>query len=304
MNKYKVAVLMASFNGIAWLPDQLKSIMNQRDVEISLYVSDDFSQDGSFDYLQQLALQDKCINLLPRSAKFGAAGKNFYRLIQDVNISDYDYVAFADQDDIWNQDKLIRHISLMHKYGVDGVSSSVVAFWNNRKKKLINKSHPQRELDYLFESAGPGCTFLMTPWLVNELKRLLNDSSSNSREVALHDWLAYAVCRASGRKWLIDPIPTVQYRQHTHNVIGANAGVKAKLSRIRKMSNGWYRREVLKVVQVCSEVSDNPLLKRLNDYLSQSDIRSRFGLLSFVCEARRSFSDRVFLAFSILVGLF
>jgi len=72
----------------------------------------------------------------------------------------------------------------------------------------IHKSQPQREFDYLFESAGPGSTFLMTPWLFNTLKCLLNDASSIAHEVDLHDWLTYAVCRASVRKWLI---PVHQY---------------------------------------------------------------------------------------------
>lgn len=307
MVKYKVVVLLASFNGLAWLSSQLNSILNQLEVEVLLYISDDFSQDGSYSYLQQCALQDPRVHLLPQITKFGSAGKNFYQLIRDVDISGYDYVAYADQDDVWQQDKLISHIRLMQEHAVDGVSSNVLAFWSNGKRKLINKSQPQRALDYLFESAGPGCTFLMTPWLVNKLKILLNHSSSIAREVALHDWLAYAVCRASGRKWLIDSSPSVQYRQHSNNVLGANSGAKAKLARINKLANGWYRGEVLKIVKVCSTISNYPenhFLNQLHNCLKQSNLKSRFGLLKFVGEARRSLFDRLFLAFCILIGLF
>lgn len=302
--KYKVVVLLASFNGLAWLPSQLMSILNQVDVEVSLYISDDFSQDGSYRYMQQFASQHPLVHLLPQISKFGSAGKNFYRLIRDVDISGFDYVAFADQDDVWDLDKLIRHIDLLKKHGVEGVSSNVMAFWPNGKKRLINKSQPQRAYDYLFESAGPGCTFLMTPWLVNELKHLLNDASNIAHEVALHDWLAYAVCRSLGRKWLIDPMPSLQYRQHSHNVLGANSGTKAKLARIKKMADGWYRGEILKVVNVCCTISDDQRLNQLGDSLIHKGLKSRFGLLSFVSEARRSLLDRAFLAFSILIGLF
>lgn len=307
MIKYKVAVLLASFNGLAWLPSQLKSILNQLEVEVSIFISDDFSQDDSYAYLQGCSLLDPRVHLLPRITKFGSAGKNFYRLIRDVDISGYDYVGYADQDDIWQQDKLISHIMLMQENEVDGVSSNVLAFWNNGKRKLINKSQPQRALDHLFESPGPGCTFLMTPWLVNTVKSLLNNSSSIAREVALHDWLAYAVCRAAGRKWLIDTRPSVQYRQHSHNVLGANSGAKAKLARINKMADGWYRGEVLKVVKVCSEISGQTEIQQLNQIytcLKHSNLKSRFGLLRFVKEARRSLIDRLFLAFSILASLF
>lgn len=306
MSKFKVAVLMASYNGLAWLPSQLKSIMNQSGVEVTLYISDDCSQDGSNVYLQQFSLQNLRVNLFSQTIRSGSAGGNFYRLIREVNITDYEYVAFADQDDIWEHDKLIRHINLLKKHGVEGVSSNVMAFWPDGKKKLIKKSQPQRELDYLFESAGPGCTFLMTPWLVNELKQVLSDSSSSTiaNSVALHDWLAYAVCRASGRNWFIDSSPSIQYRQHAHNVIGANIGTKAKLVRFRKMSDGWYRNEVSKVVQVCMTISDNPDLEKLYKYLTANGLIGKLGLLSFVCKARRGFYDRIFLALSILFGVF
>lgn len=304
MAKFKVAILMASYNGLVWLPEQLDSILNQQNVDVSLYVSDDLSQDGSYEYLQHISEHDGRVHLLPLTNKFGSAGKNFYRLIQDVDVSDYDYIAYADQDDIWNLDKLTHHIKLIQQHDLDGVSSNVLAFWANGKQKLINKSKSQRELDYLFESAGPGCTFLMTPWLVAKLKYLLTDSSSVAREVALHDWLAYAVCRASGRKWLIDEIATVQYRQHVSNVLGANSGFNAKINRMKKISEGWYRQEVLKVVNVCLTLSTNNSISYLSECLTGLTFKARFSLLSFVCKARRSFTDRIFLAFCILVGLF
>jgi rhamnosyltransferase len=300
----KIAVLMASYNGLAWLPEQLDSILNQQNIDVSLYISDDFSQDGSYEYLQQRSAQDGRVQLLPLTNKFGSAGRNFYRLIQDVDVSDYDYIAYADQDDIWDLDKLIRHVKLIQLHRLDGVSSNVMAFWPNGKQKLINKSKPQREFDYLFESAGPGCTFLMTPWLVAKLKYLLTAPFSIAREVALHDWLAYAVCRASGRKWLIDEIPTVQYRQHMSNVLGANSGVSAKINRIKMISEGWYRQEVLKIINVCLTLSSNNSFSHLREYLTNLSFKTRFSLLSFVGEARRSFTDRIFFAISILVGLF
>ena len=70
------------------------------------------------------------------------------------------------------------------------------------------------------------------------------------------------------------------------------------------MSDGWYRNEVSKVVQVCMTISDNPDLKKLHKYLTANGLIGKFGLLSFVCKARRGFYDRIFLALSILFGVF
>lgn len=302
--KLNVKVLLATFNGSAWIHEQLDSILRQIDVDVVIYVSDDFSDDSTRAILEEFAKHDPRIQFLPKTQKFGSAGRNFYRLILDADLSSCDYVAFADQDDIWGQDKLIRHVKLMQKNDIDGVSSNVIAFWPDGKSKLIDKAQPQRELDFIFESVGPGCTFLMSPSLVGEVKKLLNDSTSLANQVTLHDWLVYAVCRASGKKWLIDSTPSLQYRQHDKNVVGANSGLKAKLVRFKKISNGWYRGEVLKILKISYQLSNNPNLLTISSLLEKPDLLSRFKLLRFIPQARRKISDRVFLALMIVFGLF
>jgi len=300
----KIAVLMATYNGGTFLAEQVQSILNQVDVSVTVFVSDDSSSDGSRALIQSLANADKRIILLPEIDAMRAAGKNFYRLISAVDVSAYDYVAFSDQDDVWNYNKLSRHVELIQKHGVDGVSSNVMAFWPDGKQKLINKSQPQRELDFLFESAGPGCTFLMTPRLINEVKKLLLDLSSPASQVVLHDWLVYAVCRASGKKWLIDSVPSLQYRQHAHNVVGANNGFKAKLVRFRKITEGWYRSEVLKIVRISCDLSGSSQLEVFKMRLMSSRLLARLRLLKFIPQLRRKRSDRVVLALMVVLGLF
>lgn len=300
----KVAVCLAAYNGIFYLHEQLTSILMQSDIAVTLFVSVDSSSDGTEAWIESQAQKDSRIEVLQLGEYFGNAAGNFYRLIKEVDFSNFDYISFADQDDIWQNDKLIRHIRLIRKNNVDGVSSNVIAFWPNGKTKLIDKSQQQRELDYLFESAGPGCTFLMTPWLVSEAKKLLIDSSSVASQVALHDWLVYAVCRASGKKWLIDSNISMQYRQHGKNVVGANSGLKAKLGRLKQISNGWYRQEVLKVLDVSCSLSNDHQLQTLKKILQTPGLKSRLSLLTYVQKTRRRFYDRLILGIMILIGLF
>ena len=300
----KVLVLLATFNGIHYIKNQLDSILLQKHVNLFISISDDYSNDGTYEFLLELSSKDYRIKLNPLDKTFCSAGKNFYRLILDADLHNFDYVSLADQDDIWQQDKLIRHIELMKKNNVHGVSSNVIAFWPDGKTKLIDKAQPQRELDFIFESAGPGCTFLMTPWLVNKVKQLLVDESNAANQINLHDWLLYAVCRASGKDWHIDQTPTLQYRQHDKNVVGANSGIKAKLARLKKISNGWYRAEVLKILAVTSQLSDGPKLIKISGLLEKKDFLSRLKLLQFIPQARRKRSDRIFLALMIIFGLF
>ena len=304
MSRPRVIVLMATFNGLDWLPEQLNNILNQVDVDISVIISDDKSPDASCEFIKKMVGSDNRITLLSRAQKFGSAGKNFYRLIQDVDLGNCDYIAFSDQDDIWEVDKLIRHVELMRQHQADGVSSNVMAFWPNGKEKLLVKSQSQKELDYLFESAGPGCTFLMTPWLVNKVREQLLDANSPAKDVALHDWLTYAVCRANGRHWVIDEQPSVRYRQHGNNVVGANVGVKAAWVRLLKIKQHWYRNEVLKVAEVSQKILNDSKVDELVQLLRSNSFFARFKLLKFVPQARRSTVDRMALAFAIVVGLF
>lgn len=301
---FNVAVFLATHNGLKWITDQIDSIANQEMVNVTMYLSDDASQDGTYDYVNNRSEYDTQLKVLSHKLSFESAGRNFYRLITDVNIKGFDYIAYSDQDDIWEADKLIRHIQLARQYDADGVSSNVVAFWPDGKKRLIDKARSQTEFDYLFESAGPGCTFLMTPWLVNKVREQLLDDTSPAKCVTLHDWLTYAVCRAHGRKWVIDSQPSVRYRQHDSNVIGANVGLKAKWTRLQKIRQGWYSKEVAKIAQVCNGIAPNNTTNKLMFLLNSKNYFSQLKLLVYVPKARRSLVDRCLLATSIVLGLF
>lgn len=300
-----VAVLLATFNGLNWLSAQVNSLLEQAEVNVRLFISDDMSTDGTWKWLQELAAQDNRVTLLPQTRKFGSAAANFYRLILDADITQCDFIAFSDQDDVWELDKLSRQIRILGQGGFDGISSNVTAFWLSKPPANIIKSQAQRELDYLFGSAGPGCTYLMTPWLVGELRKLLIDPTSCASDVALHDWLAYAVCRAAGRLWHIDDVPTVRYRQHEANELGANHGLRAKVTRLKMLKGGWYRSEVLKILNVCMLIKPcDPEFAALLRILRGDGVIKRVQLLSYVNRARRRTIDRVALTAAILFFLF
>lgn len=298
-----IAVLLASYNGEKWLMEQLDSILKQEKVNVTIFVSDDKSTDNTFSNIEKIQSEKDNIKILPDIEKKGNAGKNFYRLILDVSFEGYDYIAFSDQDDIWDTDKLNRHIELLKKYDADGVSSDVTAFWPDGSQKLIVKSQRQRKFDYLFESAGPGCTFLMTPRLVAKVKDVLRDVPA-AKAVTLHDWLTYAVARASGLKWIIDSRPSILYRQHSHNVVGANTSLQAKWIRIKKMREGWYRQQVAAVSQVAYAINHKPEIGTLLSILPSTSWGSRLRLLRYAWHGRRSVFDRWALMVSILLGLF
>jgi rhamnosyltransferase len=122
---------------------------------------------------------------------------------------------------------------------VDAYSSNVIAFWGNGREVFVDKSQQQCRWDFLFEAAGPGCTYVLKVEVVEKFKELLVAKRTEVREIGLHDWFIYAFTRANGYKWIIDPKPSMAYRQHAINQVGANVGWRAFQARMNRILGGW-----------------------------------------------------------------
>ena len=287
-------ILLATHNGERWLLDQLESIRVQKSVDVKLLASDDDSKDAT---LQILKAEDPSCIFLP-SIKIGSAAQNFFRLLREVDLTAIHCVALSDQDDIWDVDKLSSAIKMLEETNADGYSSNVTAFWANGKTNLIDKAQPQREFDYMFESAGPGCTFVLTQKLALQLQQFLIQNQQACKDVALHDWFIYAFARTNGCKWVIDKQPHMQYRQHDNNVVGANVGLQAKLTRWKKLRAGWLHTQAILLADIIG-YSDNWVIKRLK----RNNFIDKLVLIINISKFRRKFIDRLALALSFLVGI-
>lgn len=233
-------VLLAAYNGMEWIAEQVSSILDQENVSVKLLISVDSSTDGTESWVADLAESDPRVEFLAHGEKFGGAARNFFRLIKDSSAEDYDYVAFADQDDIWSVQKLIHAADTLSKLCADGYSGNVTAFWPDGRERLVVKSQFQVEYDYLFEAAGPGCTYVFTHELFLQLKKHIVGKYAEVQGVTLHDWYCYAFSRSQGYKWVIDDNSYMRYRQHSNNQVGVNSGLKAFKSRLFKVFDGWW----------------------------------------------------------------
>jgi len=77
---------------------------------------------------------------------------------------------------------------------LDAYSSDVTAFWEDGREEVIVKSQPQTKYDYLFEAAGPGCTYVLTAFSLSQFKQFLLDNPK-ADDFKLHDWPIYAFYR-------------------------------------------------------------------------------------------------------------
>jgi rhamnosyltransferase len=296
----QIAVLFAAYNGMRWIEEQLGSILRQQDVAVTVFISDDQSTDGTWGWCKEISAREPRVVVLPVSSeRFGGAAKNFFRLVKDVDFSDFDYICYADQDDIWLSDKLINAHRLVVAKDASAVSTNVVAFWSDGREQLIDKAQPLRKFDYLFEAGGPGCSYVLKVTDALLFKRFLIGHWDDANEVALHDWLTYAWFRANGLRWVIDPLPSLRYRQHGGNQMGANDGFSAVFRRLRLLRSGWYRGEIRKIAHLVGPFTSN----RPEAVISKNGL-SRTFILRNISETRRKPMDRGVLFLSVLLGLY
>ncbi|QWD73282.1 glycosyltransferase [Polynucleobacter sp. UB-Raua-W9] len=282
-----VAVLLAAFNGSLWLKEQIDSILLQQDIDITLYISVDKSSDGTEALVDRMSSDDKRIQALPHGEYFGGAGANFFRLLKSIDLAQYDFVALSDQDDIWSLNKVTNAVAALKANHAEGYSSNITALWPNGKNLLINKAQKQVKWDFLFEAAGPGCTYVLTKKFAIELQKFIATNWDAVNRISLHDWLIYAYARANGYRWFIDPYSSLLYRQHANNQVGANVGLSAFLVRAKKVLNGWGLNQSLLIA--------NAVGLGTSPFVSSWSKGNRLGYLSLTShfwQCRRRLKDK------------
>jgi rhamnosyltransferase len=294
MNK-QVLVLMATHNGIQWLEEQLNSILFQEGVEVSILASDDASSDKTYEYLKS----NSDVRLMPGRGPHGSAGANFFYLLKHADFSGHDFIALSDQDDIWSNKKLERALYCLAAHGCDGYSANVTAFWADGREVLVEKAQIQKEWDFLFQSAGPGCTYVMSALLAKKIQDVLRANPQIAKEICFHDWFIYAWTRANGFKWFIDDTSVMRYRQHDTNVFGVNSGMAVGKHRIEKIKSGWYRGQVVAIAKVCGIESHALVYKVLRKNCS-----GRLALALNAHKFRRRYRDALVLALISMMGWF
>ena len=293
----RILVLLATYNGESFVEEQLNSIIHQSSVNVSLLIRDDCGNDGTLDFCKVFAKQHQNVHILNHGDKRLGSANNFFTLLKSVT-DDFDYVALADQDDIWLKDKLKRAVEKLQIQNADCYSSDVVAFFPNGKQQYIKKSYPQKRFDYLFESPGPGSTFVMRQEFVGYLVDFIKKNQSHIQKIGHHDWFIYAFARSSGYSWVIDDYPGLLYRQHSANERGANKGIKQKFRRFKNLFLGDGVLQAQQILETL-RLAPNSAIKNIN-----FSVLGKMKLLTTPFCFRRKKTDSVLFFIVIFLSIF
>lgn len=234
INNKPIAILLGVYNGSKYLANQLDSLINQTNQDWTLYIRDDFSTDNSCEIISRYCAQYPNIFLIKDNKGNLRCRDNFFQLLEVV---DSDYYMFCDQDDIWLPTKIDLTFAKMKENEILNKEKPVVIFTD-----LIVVDENLNELSGSFWNYTK-----INPWIINKFEYLsvcnlmtgctmmLNRKGYYtmlpiSNKAVMHDsWIALKVVAAGG---IIDFViePTILYRQHENNVIGAKEINKHYLS--------------------------------------------------------------------------
>ena len=197
MQKQKLAILLATYNGAEYLRELLDSLFLQQEKGWDLIISDDCSKDNTPAILHEYAARyPERVFLLENNTSSGSSKNNFFRLMQSAD--GYDYLMFSDQDDVWKPDKVAYTLQAM------------------KELESGDRDVPCCALEQLvIQNAITGCTMMINAAL-REKALLPADMGS----IRMHDAWCGLWAAAVGRIGFL-PEQTIYYRQHGMNVVGA-----------------------------------------------------------------------------------
>ncbi|WP_159795626.1 glycosyltransferase family 2 protein [Streptococcus halichoeri] len=215
----KINILMSTYNGEAYLTQQIQSIQNQTVTDWKLLIRDDGSTDQTPEIIKAFEAQDSRIQFINRDDRqnFGVI-KNFYTLLK---YDQADIYCFSDQDDVWLKDKLETQLSAFTN---QPAQLPVMVYMDlkvvDQDLNVLNESmirsqsaHPNTKLvQELTENAVTGG--------VSAINHALAQRWTRYDGLIMHDWYLALLATALGKLIYIDQ-PGELYRQHANNVLGA-----------------------------------------------------------------------------------
>jgi rhamnosyltransferase len=250
----RVAILLATYQGEAFLEDQLRSLQKQNFKKFHVYIKDDGSTDGSLKIIDQYTHTDPRFRGMPetRSPKPDGVITSFFKLLRYAHSQGpYEMYSFCDQDDLWNPLKTDESLELIRQ--IESHSPQPVAVYSD----LLLFSNPQqipmesmaRKMRFQPQPSWPtlavqnkvtGCSLSFNSKCA---ERVLEKEAWARKYALMHDhWVA---CVALTQGTLIKKNSYwVLYRQHSRN---ASGGVQSAqfIHKIKKLFQGELKSRIL-----------------------------------------------------------
>lgn len=280
-----ITVLMSTYNGGEFLREQLDSIFAQKGVHVRLIARDDGSSDETIHILEEYQKHHDDMIIISDGKNLQACASFLY-LIRSYD--DDFYFALADQDDIWDADKLLVAVEAIRHQEEKTPDIPVLYYSNlrivNENNEFSRISHTvphiaSQKYSALIENLATGCTIVYNKKMAQIAKEI------QPKYYSMHDVWLYRVAALFG-KTIYDFTPHINYRQHGKNIIGASL---KKLSKSKitnelkwifdKKQDAWYTDIQIFYNQFYNMMSDTDKMMCLEILKSKQSIKSKICVI-------------------------
>jgi glycosyltransferase involved in cell wall biosynthesis len=234
-----ISIMLSTFNGARFLPEQLRSFERQTHANWSLLAGDDGSADETIAILRAFQNKHGPDRISVRVSPHRGFVASFLSLACEPNLT-ADYYAFSDQDDVWQEDKLARAIAWLRT-----VPADMPAVYASRTS-LVDPIGSNIGASPLFRKPPTFCNALVqsiaggNTMVFNEAARQLL-AKTGVVDVPSHDWWLYLLVTGSGGIMHYDSYCSVRYRRHEHNITAYSFGTVARAKRLRMLIQGRFK---------------------------------------------------------------
>lgn len=299
-NAPSVGIAMPTYNGQSFIAEQLDSLLSQDGVALHIYAFDDGSTDDTVTILHDYASRHPGTFTIHESAvNSGGTGLNIFQNLYLLPDS-HDFVALADQDDVWLPQKLSKAVETLRRDDNDLYFSNLTA-WDGADTTvgLVKKDAPMCAHDHLFGGGSAGCTYVLSNRLTAHLKGLLADVDLTHINRISHDWIIYFVARHYDFGVSVSSDALIKYRIHADGQYGAMTlgGLGAVRRKLHMLRSGFLRDQVRNALLFAREGTGDEaiLLNAQGNWLRRLSMLLRYN--TSLCRSR----SRVFYLFFALL---
>lgn len=227
MESVKVSIAMATYNGEAFLKEQLDSILSQSFSEYELVICDDGSKDKTLDILTDYASSDARIKVIKNEANLGYA-RNF---MQTVSLCSGEFVFLADQDDVWHKNKIENMLSVMQRVpSIKLLVCKDVDFQNGTELPEIKNVQMRVKAisakKSLLHCAYRGLNMCLRKSFVDDVRKKYDVS----KPFPAHDWLLQIFATEEKGIYALNQILTL-HRKHLNNTASSGEDMTSRYTK-------------------------------------------------------------------------
>ncbi len=220
-----VSIIMPNYNGSKYLNESISSVLSQTYKNWELIFVDDCSTDNSLDMVRDYN-DDRIVIIVNEKNSGAAVSRN-----KAIDRAKGKWIAFLDNDDIWDKDKLLKHLSFMSEKNATFSCTDYYVFSSAKNKRLYSPKKDEYDYKAILKHNAIGCSTVI--FNAEKIGKVYMPEEAVKRE----DFACWLQILKKGEKVICFREPLTYYR------VGKNSVSSNKLKMIKYQWNVYRKIE-------------------------------------------------------------